>query len=158
MIRKHIRLYEDFETPELKELTSETSGTWSNIRNTIQNLEPFTIINFMDEDGYSKFIDNTSHDYIKQERYNFNDEEQRVSPSIFIKGTVNINDNDYDEYNIYNILVGKNDSDKVMVKTEDKDDEIVGNEIVDSLSKEDIEGEEHYKIGSVYYKFINFLS
>lgn len=159
MIRKHIKIYEDFEKPEIKELTSETAGSWSDVRDTIQNQDPFTIINFKNKRGYSKFINDTNHEYIKQNHSSFNEYEHRVTPSIFIKSNINIDSDDFGKYTLISVLNGKKDNENVHIQTENaEDDTIVGNEIVDSLERSDIGPDEHYKIGQVYYKFINFLS
>lgn len=159
MIRKHIRLYEDFEKADFKELTSETSGTWTDIRDTIQNLEPFVIINFKNERGYSKFLNDTDHEYIKQEHNNFNEEQQRMSPSLFIKSSLEFDKEDFKKYSILSVLTGKKEDDNIVVNTgNEEENTTLGNEIVDSIDRSDVFPEEHYKIGPVYYKFINFLS
>ena len=153
---KHIKMFEEYSTG--KEIREETSGTWSDVRDTIQSLKPFTIINFKNTADYSRFIEDFSDNYIKQTYYSFWNGKENVFPSIFINKKVKLNKEDFKKYKMFNILSGEKDSDSISLTSEDGKESAVANEIVDTLSPSEMYGEDYYKLGSVFYKFINFLS
>jgi len=153
---KHIKLFEDFSTS--KEIRGETSGTWSDIRDTVQSQKDFTIINFKNIGGYSRFIDDTSYDYIKQLYCSFWNGKEYVFPSIFIKRKLNIEKEEFKKYMILNTLVGTDGREDIKVTDKSGKTNVIANEIVDTLSIDQVEGQDYYKMGSILYKFINFLA
>lgn len=157
-MQKYIRLFENFRDGELKMLKAETSGNWNDVRDTVQSLKPFTIINFSDLDGYTRYADRCNREFIKQRYYTtHNDGHLMTCPSIFIYGNVPVKEKDFEKYGILNFLTGRKNKPEIKVRTRDES-EMIGNEIVSTLSQNEIEGESHYKLGSVFYKFINFFS
>ena len=62
-MRKHIKLFENFEESELKELKASPDTRWNNIRDCVQSLKPFTIINFKDNVGCSKYLEKCNNEY-----------------------------------------------------------------------------------------------
>lgn len=153
---KHIKIFEEFGTDSTKETRAESQGGWVNIRDIIQTLKPFIIINFKKEEGYSRYIDNLDHDYIKQSHCSFIEGEETKHPSIFIGRKAYVSDDDFKDYSISSIIVGKKDNPNVKFKTADSS-EYLGNEIESTLSMDDVYGSDYYQIEGMYYKFLNFL-
>jgi len=151
-MQKYIKLYEDF-----KDLQSNVTGNWNQIRDMIQSMKPFTIINFKDMQGCDKYLEDNPTDCIKQSYYNDNTGDHSKCPSIFIPNGTNLKKEDFKKYRLLNCIIGKDGSQNVMIKT-DTDKEFMGNEVVSTLSQGEVYPESHYKVGSVFYKFINFLS
>lgn len=151
-MQKYIKLYEDFE-----DLQSNVTGNWNQIRDIIQSMKPFTIINFKDMEGCDNYLNDHPTDYIKQSYYNDNTGDHSKCPSIFIPSKVNLEKQDFKKYRLLNYLVGKDGDQNITIKT-DTDKEFMGNEVVSTLSQNEVYPESHYKVGSVFYKFINFLS
>ena len=156
-MQKYIKLFENFEDVELKSIEANTEGNWNNIRDAVQSLKPFTIINFKDRDGYMDYIEKCNKDFIKQTYYNNTLDKEMSCPSIFIYGTVPVSKEDFKRYDVLNCIIGKQDDPNVIVKSRDESD-VIGNEIVSTLSQDEVYPDNHYKIGSVFYKFINFFS
>lgn len=156
-MQKYIRLFENFDEVQLKSIEANTAGNWNNIRDAVQSLEPFTIINFKDRDGYMDYIERCNKDFIKQTYYSNSLEKDMSCPSIFIHGRVPVSEKDFEKYRILNCIIGKQDDQDVMFKSKDES-EVLGNEIVSTLSQNEVYPDNHYKIDSVFYKFINFLS
>ncbi len=154
---KHIKLFEDFENQELKTLKSSADTNWNSIRDCVQSLKPFTILNFKHRGGYLDYIENCNKEFTKQTYHTHNGEREFKCPSLFINGGVPIQKEDFKRYGLINCITGKNDDSNVIVKTESESNTI-GNEIVSTLSQDDVRDDNHYKVGSVFYKFINFMS
>ena len=96
-MQKYIRLFENFRDGELKMLKAETSGNWNDVRDTVQSLKPFTIINFSDLDGYTRYADRCNREFIKQRSYTtHNDGHLMICPSIFISGNVPVQEKDFE--------------------------------------------------------------
>jgi hypothetical protein len=62
----------------------------------------------------------------------------------------------FEKYKIKNIIFGKKGEDYVDYYYDDGSSSPAGNEIMSSISKDDMTNDEHFKIGSTYYKFIDF--
>lgn len=154
---KHVKLFEDFENEELKNLKSSADNNWNSIRDCVQSLNPFTILNFKNNDGYLDYIKKCNKDFTKQTYYTNNGEREFKCPSIFIQGASPIQKEDFKRYGLINCITGKNDVSNIIVKTENES-ETIGNEIVSTLSQNDVRDDNHYKVGSMFYKFINFVS
>ena len=151
-MQKYVKLYEDFE-----DLQSNVTGNWNQIRDMIQSMKPFTIINFKDMEGCDRYLKDHPSDHIKQSYYNDHTGNHSKCPSIFIPHKVNLEKDDFKKYRLLNCLVGKQGNQNIVIKTGDEK-EIIGNEVVSTLSQNEVYPESHYKVGSVFYKFINFLS
>ena len=157
---KYISLFEEYNNSTINRMTTETSGSWANVRDVIQQHKPFTIVCFNDDESYSRFIDTIQTDYIKQEFFHdhIGDDLPHLKlPSIFVpKSKINIfgTKDPYKEYDIFCIITQQ----KEHVMGQFKDELVdMGNELVSSLSEDDVNGEDYFKIGSMFYKFINFL-
>ena len=151
-MQKYVKLYEDFE-----DLQSNVTGNWNQIRDMIQSMKPFTIINFKDMEGCDGYLKDHPSDHIRQSYYNDHTGNHSKCPSIFIPHKVNLKKDDFKKYRLLNYLVGKQGNQNIVIKTGDEK-EIIGNEVVSTLSQNEVYPESHYKVGSVFYKFINFLS
>ena len=151
-MQKYIKLYEDFE-----DLQSNVTGNWNQIRDAIQSMKPFTIINFKNMEGCDTYLNDHPNDHIRQSYYNDHTGDHSKCPSLFIPIRVNLEKEDFKKYGLLNYLVGKEGDQNITIKT-DTDKEFIGNEVVSTLSQNEVYPESHYKVGSVFYKFINFLS
>jgi hypothetical protein len=156
-MNKYIKVFEYFEKAEIKDLKAGSSGNWNSIRDHIQSLKSFTIINFKDREGYLEFLTDCKDDVVKQSYYTGFGNGVKKCPSVFINRKLKINDDDFEKYNLINYLVGKDNKPNILVKSK-KESNVIGNEVVSTLSQNEVYPEDHFKIDSVFYKFINFFS
>lgn len=156
-MQKYIKVFEDFERTEIKDLKAGSSGNWNSVRDCIQSLKDFTIINFKDREGYLEFLDGCKENVVKQSYYTGFGNSVKKCPSVFVNKRLEFNKDDFKKYNLINYLVGKKDKPNILVKTKN-DSNIIGNEVVSTLSQNEVYPEDHFKMDSVFYKFINFFS
>jgi hypothetical protein len=141
----------------------QESPTWNTVRDTIQTKKPFIIIAFKNKDSYKKAISDDLREFniIKQTALISNDGKLKKYYSVFFK----LNDDSdyssnipklYEKYKIKKIIYGKNGKDFSTLYSEDGTSSDFGNEIVSELSPSGSSTDSLFKIGSVYYKFINF--
>jgi len=161
---KYIKLYEEYQQ-DIKSISDETSHTWTQIRDAIQTKIPFVIITFKSDDSYTKALDSDlfDDDYIKQSSAISQDGKLIDYPSIFMVLDDDVDFKDkipqiFEKYKIKNLILGKKGEEYVDYYYEDGSTSPAGNEIISSLSKDDMENDEHFKMGSTYYKFIDFAS
>jgi hypothetical protein len=159
---KHIRLYEDY-TQEIKAQTSETSHTWSEVRDAIQTKIPFTIIVFKNSESQQSALTTyfKEYDYIKQSAYMSHDEELKEYPSIFIvlNDDTEFKDNIpqiFEKFKIKSLILGKQGEEYADFYSSDGSSSPVGNEVISSNNPTEMENDEHFKIASTYYKFVDF--
>ena len=157
---KYVKLYEDYQK-DIKSTTEETGHTWTQIRDAIQTKLPFIIITFKDSKSYSSALDSDlfQDDYIKQTAAISQNGQLIDHPSIFMVLDDDVEFKDkipqiFEKYKIQNLILGKKGEDYVDYYYDDGTSSPAGNEIVSSISKDDMENDEHFKIGSTYYKFI----
>jgi hypothetical protein len=62
----------------------------------------------------------------------------------------------FEKYKIKNLILGKKGEEYVDYYYSDGTSSPAGNEIISSLDKDDMDNDEHFKMGSTYYKFIDF--
>ena len=159
---KYVMLYEDYQK-DIKNNSEETSHTWTQIRDTIQMKIPFVIVTFKNKDSYNSALDSDlfNDDYIKQSAALSKDGQLIDYPSVFM---VLDDDSDFkdkipqifEKYKIKNIILGKKGEEYVDYYYDDGSTAPAGNEIVSSISKDEMDNDEHFKMGSTYYKFIDF--
>ncbi len=161
---KYIRLYEDYQK-DLKKIHDETSHTWTQIRDAVQTKLPFVILVFKNRESYESSLDSNlfADDYIKQTASMSNNGQLIDYPSIFM-----VLDDDVEfknkipqifrDYRIKTLMLGKKGEEYVDYYFEDGSSSSAGNEIISSISKDDMANEDHFKIGSTYYKFIDFVN
>ena len=162
MALKHIRLYEDY-TQEIKAQTEETSHTWADVRDAIQTKIPFVILVFKNKDSYESALntDFKEHDYIKQSAYMSYDEELKEYSSIFIVLDDDVEFKDkipqiLEKFKIKALILGKKGEEYADLYSSDGSSTPIGNEIISSNNPTEMENDEHFKIASTYYKFVDF--
>jgi hypothetical protein len=161
---KYIKLYEDYQQ-DIKSTTEETSHTWTQVRDAIQTKIPFVIITFKDKESYTSALDSDllEDDYVKQSAAISQDGKLIDYPSIFMVLDDDVSFKDkipqiFEKYKIKNLILGKKGEEFVDYYFEDGSTSPAGNEVVSSISKDEMVNDEHFKIGSTYYKFIDFVS
>lgn len=156
-MHKYIKVFEEFNDLEMKDHRAESNTSWNAIRDRIQSLGNFTIINFKDRAGYLEFLDQCKEECVKQSYYNGFGQGTRKCPSLFINKCISLDKEDFKKYDLINYLIGKDGKPNIHVKTKDESN-IIGNELVSTLSQNDVFPDDHFKVGSIFYKFINFFS
>ncbi len=147
----------------MKTQSDETSSTWADVRDSIQMKLPFVIITFKDEESYQKALDSDMFpDYIKQTSSMSSNGVLVDHPSLFIVADDDVSFKNkipkiFDQFNIKNLILGKRGEEYCDVYFSDGSSSPAGNEIVSSLDKDDMANEDHFKMGSTYYKFIDFV-
>lgn len=161
---KYIKLYEDYQQ-DIKSTTEETSHTWTQVRDAIQTKIPFVIITFKDKESYTSALDSDllEDDYVKQSAAISQDGKLIDYPSIFMVLDDDVTFKDkipqiFEKYKIKNLILGKKGEEFIDYYFEDGSTSPAGNEVVSSISKDEMVNDEHFKIGSTYYKFIDFVS
>jgi hypothetical protein len=159
-LTKYLKLFEDFSKEDTKE---SYSPSWSDIRDTMQNRLPFAIIIFMNKDSYldakSKLFNN--HTYVYQKAFLSKDGKLIAYPSVFIKldeeqPFLESIPEIYEKYKIKAMIVGGQGDEYSKYYFKDGTSAPVGNEIMTSLEKFDMNNEDHFQFGSNLYRFIDF--
>lgn len=159
---KYVKLYEDYQQ-DINKMTEETGHTWTQLRDTIQTKMPFVIITFANTESYSEALDSDlfKGDYIKQTAALSDNGSLVDYPSIFMAldnsaDFKNKIPQTFEKYKIRTLILGKKGEDYVDYYYNDGTSSPAGNEIISSISKDDMTNDEHFKMGSTYYKFIDF--
>lgn len=160
MLRKYILLFEEHSVgAEL----DETTHTWADIRDAIQTRRPFTIINFSSSEEYNKCLNQEIFDesFAKQS-FNQNIEgELKEFPSVFIfepKGGLHDRVKTlFSKFKLNSILIGDEGKEFVTIYYTSGESSKGGNDLLNGLNPEDVGGDQFYRIGSQYYKFIETL-
>ena len=155
MALKFIRLFEDFKEQKIE--------TWSQVRDAIQMKRPFVIIVFRTNDSYKEAIDSEFSDieFIKQTAFMSKDGNIIQYPSIFFildrdKNIENDIKKYYEEFDVIQTITGKASSEFSTVYFSDGTSSDFGNEIVSSIAVDDIDDGDYFRVGSMYYRFIEF--
>lgn len=157
---KYLKLFEDFSKEKEK---SDFVPTWTEVRDTIQNRLPFAIIVFLNKESYmdakSKLFRN--HEHVYQKAFMSKEGELVAHPSVFIKldeeqPFLESIPDIYEKYKIKAMIVGGQGDEYSKYYFTDGTSTNLGNEIMSSLSKDDMDNEDHFQIGSNYYRFIDF--
>ena len=159
---KYVKLYEEYQH-DIKSTTEETSHTWTQIRDAIQTKIPFVILTFKDRESYTSALgsDLLEDDYIKQSAAISHDGKLVDYPSIFMVLDDDVKFKDkipqiFEKYKVKTLILGKKGEEYIDYYFEDGSSSPAGNEVISSISKDEMENDEHFKIGSTYYKFIDF--
>lgn len=157
-MRKYIRLYEEYTENEKEGL--HQSYSWQDIRDRMHHKLPFIIIDFESEEEMVKCIDDELYDekYAKQIYNTRSEDGEKVKfPSIFILGEESdlkdrVN-NFNSRFDIKRIIIGEygQANPQLWVDGEQVD---IGENLYTSTNVDDMEGEDYYKIDSMYYRFI----
>lgn len=157
MSLRFIKLFEEFKKEKLE--------TWSQVRDTIQTKRPFVILIFRTKSSYQDAIASEfeSVNFIKQTAYMTVDNKTILYPSIFFtldreKEVENDIHRYYEEFDLVSAIVGESNSEFSTVYFSDGTSSDFGNEIVSALDPNEIDADDYFKVGSTYYKFIEFHS
>lgn len=157
-MRKYIRLYEEYTENEKEGLAQ--SYSWQDVRDTIHHKLPFIIIDFESEEDMIKCINDELYDekYTRQIYHTRNEDGDHIKmPSIFIFGEgSNLKDrvnNFKSRFDIKRIIVGEYGKSTPILWI-DNDQVEIGKNLYTSISIDDMNGEDYYKIDSIYYRFI----
>jgi hypothetical protein len=158
-MRKHIRLYEEYN--DLEEKSLETHYSWADVRNTIQSKLPYIIIDFKSNDARDKCIKDELFDekYIKQTFHlKRTDDAADKYPSVFIFGegtdlTKRVHDLNK-RFDIIRTVIGEygSISPDLYLQGEMVD---IGENLFTSNNLDELDGDDFYSIDSKYYKFIS---
>jgi hypothetical protein len=158
-LNKYIRLYEDYTAME--DAVSPLNHTWSDFRDTINLKMPFMIIDFDDQDSADQCISSEIHgeDYSEQ-KYNLKSSAENLDrfPSVFIFQDSSEDDDRINSllkrFKIKRIICGKQGEpmSKLYVKDGSHD---FASDIKTGISPGDMDGDDYYSVGSMYYKFLN---
>ena len=161
-MRKFIKLFEDFEK-DLKAQRSETQHTWTDVRDAIQMKRPFVIIVFRTKDSYLEALqtDLSEYDYIKQTAFLLKSGDFIKYPSVFFTMDQDMDFSTkvrklYEDFEIKQIIIGEANSEYAKLYAQDGSSSEFGNEIISGLSKDEFASEDHFKVGSTYYRFLAF--
>lgn len=160
----YIKLFEEFEK-SMKEATAPSTQGWVEIRDTIQNKLPFIIIVFKNRSSYEDAIASefSDDDYIKQTALMSNNGTRIKYPSLFLilddeSRFVNKIQNLYEQFKIKTVILNGKGDEYAQIYLQDGTSANLGNEIVSSISIDDTENADAFKVGSNYYRFIDFIS
>lgn len=158
---KYLKLFEDFSKEEDKE---SFAPSWQELRDTIQNRLPFAIIVFLNKDSYLKAKSKMffNHTYVRQNAFLSKNGTLIGYPSVFIKlddesAFVESIPGIYEKYKIKAMVVSGQGDEYAKYYFADGTSTDLGNEIITSLSKDDMENDDHFQMNSNYYKFIDFV-
>jgi|TARA_Y100000389_G_C17456230_1_gene518360 hypothetical protein len=169
---KYIKLFEEYDS---NTGSIHSNRPWSDLRNTMQNKLPFVIIDFKDRESYQNFkdVELQEKDYSDQTYTIRYEDNPVVMNSIFIHGNKNSDITSKDDrifnesssaeelalryikqYNIHRIISSERGKDFPTIYTAGGTSEF-GNDLLVSLSPEELGNDDYYKIGSQLYKFIS---
>ena len=159
---KYVKLYEDFNR-DIKNSTDETSHTWTQVRDAIQTKIPFVLIAFKTKESYLSALESDlfSDDYIKQTASLSANGKLVDYPSVFMILDDDVNFKNkisqiFQKYKVKTLILGRQGEEYVDYYFEDGSSSQAGNEIVSSIDLDDMANDDHFKMGSTYYKFVDF--
>jgi hypothetical protein len=140
---------------------SPKNHTWSDFRDIINLKKPFMIVDFEEEDSIDQFINSelANQDYSKQKYYLKLDEKGvKEHPSVFIFSSSTV-DLDHIQsllkrFKIKRIIAGS-DGDPIFKLYLEEGSYDFASDIATGLSPDDMDRDDYYKVGSMYYKFLN---
>jgi hypothetical protein len=160
----YIKLFEEFEKA-MNDATSTSTKGWVEIRDTIQSKLPFIIVVFKNRESYESAIDSEFKDdsYIKQTAIMSNNGTQTKYPSLFLilddeSKFSNKIQNLYERFKIKAIILNGKGDEYAQSYSQDGTSVNLGNEIVSSISLDDMTNNDMFKVGATYYRFIDFIS
>lgn len=164
MKTRYIQLFEDY-TKSMNVNGSETTHTWTQVRDSIQMKRPFVIIIFKDKESQAAALNSelSKYDCIKQSAMLNLEGKHFTFPSLFFTLDQDTTFEPmvktlYNKFKIDSIITGKPNSEFAELYSDDGTSVDFGNEIVSTLSPDDFSTDDYFKVGSTYYRFINFAS
>lgn len=151
-----IKLFSEY----INEQHKAVSQTWTEVRDTLQMKRPFAIITFRTKSSYIQYMEDTkdAQNQIKQIAMLEKEGKMLKYPSIFIILT---SDQDYSDqvrqlsnkYDIKQVIAGQANVEYAKLYLPDGSSSELGNEIMSTLSPDEFQNDECFKVGSTYYKF-----
>jgi hypothetical protein len=136
--------------------------TWSEIRDAIQTKKPFVILIFKNRDNYKKCLSKELQQYDTTLQTAILQKEGQLIkyPSCFFLLTENQKfeaqlKRIIEKYKLKYAILGSPGSEFAKLYAEGGTSSEFGNEIISTLDPNEFIGEEYFKIGSTYYRFIN---
>jgi hypothetical protein len=155
LVSKSILLFEQFVLEKIE--------GWSEVRDSIQMKKPFVIVVFRTRSSYLEAIETefSNTEYAKQVAIFTQDGKKIKYPSIFFTLDRDIDFRPkvkelYEKFDIKQLIVGKPNSEYSSLYAQDGSSSDFGNEIVSTLDSSEFKSENHFKLGSTYYRFIDF--
>lgn len=159
MAQKVIKSFQSY----LLEQNTEVSPTWSEVRDTLQMKRPFAILVFRTRSSYLDYLkDNKdASSLIKQVAILKRDNQKVNYPSVFLVLGSDVDYSDqirnlYNKYDIKMAIAGQANVEYAKLYSADGTSAEVGNEIISTLTPADFDNDECFKLGSTYYRFIDF--
>ena len=159
---KFIKLFEDFKKKD-SGAGQDKIETWTQVRDCIQMKTPFVIITFKNKDSYESAVNSylKDKDYISQTAIISMNGKDINYPSVFFSLD---SDRDfktevrglYEKFKIKQVIVGSAGSEYSTLYTSDGTSSDFGNEIMSALSPDEFSTDDYFKLGSTYYKFVEF--
>lgn len=147
----------------LKESQEQVSPTWNQVRDTLQMKKPFAILVFRTRSSYLQYLEDTKDaDTLIKQIASLDREGQKIKyPSVFLVLGTDADFSDqahqlFEKYDIKQIVAGQANVEYATLYLPDGSSSQLGNEIVSTLSPDELQDDEYFKIGSTYYKFIDF--
>lgn len=161
----YIQLFEEFKKSMNNAISADSTQGWVEIRDTIQSKLPFILIVFKNRSSYESAIDSefSNDSYIKQTAMMSNNGTLIKYPSLFLilddesRFSTKIQ-NLYKQFKIKAIILNGKGDEYSSLYSQDGTSVDLGNELVSSLDTHDMYNNDHFKIGSTYYRFIDFIS
>ena len=161
---KFIKLFEEYSDMATSD-SSNSSISWNQVRDIIQMKKPFMIIVFKNKDSYLDALHNylNTFEYAKQVGVMKRDGKTIKYPSIFISLGEESNYPSeikklYEKFKIKQVIVGKSNSEYSTMYSSDGSSSDFGNEIMSTNNIDEVSTEDYFKIGSTYYRFIDFAN
>lgn len=149
---------------ELIEDEAETSeGTWNHIRDAIQTKVPFVIITFKTKESCNAAIKTDLREYNVTRQLNilYRNNDKLKYPSVFFVLNKDFDFKErvkdlFEKYDVRMIIIGVQNGDSSTVYFEDGSSSNYGNEVVNVLDQAEFQNEDHFKVGSMHYQFVEF--
>lgn len=140
-----------------------SEGTWNHIRDAIQTKVPFVIITFKTKESCNLAIKSDLREYNITRQLNilYRNNNKLKYPSVFFVLNKDFDFKErvkdlFEKYDIRMIIVGTNNGESAEVYFEDGTNSSYGNEVVNALDQDEFKSDDHFKVGSMYYQFVEF--
>lgn len=144
-------------------LNEAASQTWTEVRDVLQSKKPFVLIVFRTRDSYLQYLkeQQDTSNQIQQVAFLRREDKKIRYPSVFLimdreEALADLSKQLYSKYDIKLIIIGKNNSEYCELFLSDGSSSEIGNEVTSALSPSEFENEDFFKVGSTYYRFIDF--
>lgn len=156
-MNKYIKLYEEH---DVEGAVSNINYTWSNIRDTMQTKMPFIIVDFSNEDNFTKCKDTDLVDkkYLEQV-YNYTeDQSPKKLESVFIFGLdgdpIDIAKKYQNQFGAKRVIIGEKGKDFPTIFEGGESGEF-GNDLLVALNPSELGSDDYYNASGKLYKFVS---